>query len=304
MKKIVSTQGITDGLFFALTEAIRERVDDKLENLFRQTYGTYIRLSPMLSYELHNGEVTEIQLTYTVDNPTPQQLIWLCEACEDFYNLYGFMVDDIPDANSIYFCATDLFDMASLIHALDCQTVSLESVLCAVDAHLTERDAIYSPSGAHLIQIPNVEHYRIREGTLFVSPLAARHCNQLQRLEIPYGMLFDDHSLTEFPQELMVKQWTTHYDGTPVEEEEDLDDDMPIFDDHGVGYSHDGKILMSCRYTFNETHYDVPDGVEGIDFGAFCACRHFLELSIPRSVKTIGDSIFGNNSGVIIIRDE
>ena len=81
MKKIVSTQGITDGLFFALTEAIRERVDDKLENLFRQTYGTDIRLSPMLSYELHNGEVTEIQLTYTVDNPTPQQLIWLCEAC-------------------------------------------------------------------------------------------------------------------------------------------------------------------------------------------------------------------------------
>jgi hypothetical protein len=214
------------------------------------------------------------------------------------------MIDDIPDATSIVFRAADIYDMASLIHALDCQTVSLESVLCAVDAHLTERDAIYSPSGAHLIQIPNVEHYRIREGTLFVSPLAARHCNQLQRLEIPYGMLFDDHSLTEFPQELMVKQWTTHYDGTPVEEEEDLDDDMPIFDDHGVGYSHDGKILMSCRYTFNETHYDVPDGVEEIDFGAFCACRHFLELSIPRSVKTIGDSIFGNNSGVIIIRDE
>ena len=273
MKKIVSTQGITDGLFFALTEAIRERVDDKLENLFRQTYGTDIRLSPMLSYELHNGEVTEIQLTYTVDNPTPQQLIWLCEACEDFYNLYGFMVDDIPDANSIYFCATDLFDMASLIHALDCQTVSLESVLCAVDAHLTERDAIYSPSGAHLIQIPNVEHYRIREGTLFVSPLAARHCNQLQRLEIPYGMLFDDHSLTEFSQELMVKQWTTHYDGTPVEEEEDLDDDMPIFDDHGVGLL---EILRYHKRQFPAITNDFSDLRHVVFTGVFLDRAQYL----------------------------
>jgi hypothetical protein len=71
-----------------------------------------------------------------------------------------------------------------------------------------------------------------------------------------------------------------------------------------VNYSQDGKILKSCRLSFNETHYEVPDGVEEIDFGAFGVCRHFLELSIPRSVKIIGDSIFGNEGGVIIIRDQ
>jgi hypothetical protein len=47
----------------------------------------------------------------------------------------------------------------------------------------------------------------------------------------------------------------------------------------------------------------VPDGVEEIEDFAFLACRHNVELSIPRSVKKIGDYIFGNG-GVINIRDE
>ena len=37
--------------------------------------------------------------------------------------------------------------------------------------------------------------------------------------------------------------------------------------------------------------------------GLFLPCRHYVELSIPRSVKKIGDYIFGNG-GVINIRDE
>jgi len=223
-KRIISTQGLTDGLFFALdlTEAIRERIDPKLEAFFLVCYGTDIRVSPMLSYELHHGEVVAIRLTYSVEHPTPQNLEWLCEACENFYNIYGFVVDDTADASSVVFRATNLFDMASLIHALDSQTVSLESILCAVDASLTKRDAIYSPSGATLIQLPDVEHYRIREGTLFISPHAARHSSRLQRLEIPYGMHFDNHSLIEFPQGLMVKEWTTHYDGSSVDDDEIL----------------------------------------------------------------------------------
>jgi hypothetical protein len=92
-------------------------------------------------------------------------------------------------------------------------------------------------------------------------------------------------------------------DGTPIEEEEDQDDDMPIFDEHEVGYSKDGKILTGCHHTFNDTRYEVPDGVEEIEDFAFLPCRHFVELSIPRSVRIIGDYIFGNG-GVINIRDE
>ena len=116
-------------------------------------------------------------------------------------------------------------------------------------------------------------------------------------------MLFDNGSLREYPQGMKVKIWDTHYDGTPIEEEDDFNDDMPIFDDHEVGYSKDGEILIGCRYTFNDIRYEVPDGVEEIEDFAFLACRHNVELSIPRSVKKIGDYIFGNG-GVINIRDE
>ena len=84
-----------------------------------------------------------------------------------------------------------LYDMAMLIHALDYLSVSLESILCPVEASLTE-----SP------QVPKV---RIR---------------------------------------------VTYCDGMPVEEDEEDPDEMPVFDEHGVGYSADGKKLLCCRFTF------------------------------------------------------
>jgi hypothetical protein len=115
-------------------------------------------------------------------------------------------------------------------------------------------------------------------------------------------MLFDDKSLSEYPQGLKVKVWDTHYDGSPIDVDTEVDDDTPVFDDYDVGYSKDGKILTGCKFTFNETRYEVPDGVEEIDDCAFLSCRHYLELSVPRSVRVIGGSIFGNG-GQIVIRD-
>ena len=113
-------------------------------------------------------------------------------------------------------------------------------------------------------------------------------------------MLFDENSLVEYPKGLKIREWKTHYDGTP---EEELKDDEPfVVDEKGVAYSEDGKKLKFCRYTFNETRYEVSDGVEEIEEFAFLSCRHFLELSIPHSTKIIGDTIFGNG-GVIIIKD-
>ena len=305
MKRLISTKGLHDGHFNApwISTAIHERVDNKLTHCYKQDYGEDIVIAPTLSYELSEGVVMTLELAYTIDNPTPQRLENFREACENFYELYGFMVENENGTSRVLFRAIDIFDMASFIHALDYQSVSLEGVICAVDDGLTEKDAIYSPSGSYLIQIPNIPHYRIKEGTLYISPMAARRCTELQKLDIPVEMLFDNGSLREYPQGLKVKIWDTHYDGTPIEEEDDFNDDMPIFDDHEVGYSKDGKILIGCRYTFNDIRYEVPDGVEEIEDFAFLACRHNVELSIPRSVKKIGDYIFGNG-GVINIRDE
>ena len=305
MKRLISTKGLHDGHFNApwISTAIHERVDNKLTHCYKQDYGEDIVIAPTLSYELSEGVVMTLELAYTIDNPTPQRLENFREACENFYELYGFMVENENGTSRVLFRAIDIFDMASLIHALDCLSVSLESIMCAVDADLTEKDAIYSPSGSYLIQIPNIPHYRIKEGTLYISPMAARHCTELQKLDIPVEMLFDNGSLREYPQGLKVKVWKTHYDGSSIEEDDDDDDDMPVFDDHDVGYSKDGKTLTGCRYTFNDTRYEVPDGVEVIDDFAFLFCRHFVELSIPRSVRVIGDNIFGNG-GIIEIRDE
>ena len=304
MKKIISTKGLLNGKFDApwTNTAIHERIDNKLEYCYKQDCRDDIQLIPTFTYELTDGQITAIELSYTIDNPTLQRLEYFRETCEYFFELHGFAIDNENESPRVHFRATDMFDMASLIHALDHLSVSLESIICAVDADLTEKDAIYSPSGSHIIQLPDVPHYSIKEGTLFISPMAAKHCTQLQKLDIPVEMIFDNGSLREYPKGLQVKVWETHYDGTPVEEDENLDDDMPVFDEHDVGYSKDGKTLMSCRYTFNDTRYEVADGVEEIDDFAFLPCRHFVELSIPRSVRVIGDYIFGNG-GLIVIRD-
>lgn len=237
MKRIISTMGLPDGHFEApwTNTAIHERVDNKLMYCYKQDYREDIQPVPVLSYELSEGAVTVLELAYTIDHPTPQRLESFREACENFYELYGFTVEGENATSRVLFHATDIFDMASLIHALNYQSVSLESIICVVDDSMAEKD------------------------------------------------ILDDV--------------------IPDEEEDDLDDDMPIFDDHEVGYSQDGKILKCCRYTFNDIRYEVPDGVEEIEDGAFLPCRHYVELSIPRSVKKIGDYIFGNG-GVINIRDE
>lgn len=305
MKTLISTQGLLDGHFHApgTNAAIHERIDPRLVYCYKQDNEDDIQVTPTFTYDLADGQVTAIELSYTIDNPAPQRLQYFRDTCEYFFELHGFMIAGDDASPRVCFRATDIFDMASLLHALDCLSVSLESIMCAVDADLTEKDAIYSPSGAYIIQIPDVPHYSIKEGTLYVSPMAARHCSQLQKLDVPVEMLFDDSSLCEYPKGLKVKVWKTHYDGSSIEEDDDDDDDMPVFDDHDVGYSKDGKALTGCRYTFNDTRYEVPDGVEVIDDFAFLFCRHFVELSIPRSVRVIGDNIFGNG-GIIEIRDE
>lgn len=305
MKKIVSTQGHLSGKFDApsINASIHERVDNKLICCYKQNFDDDIQATPSFTYEVKDGLVTVIEFFYTIDNPTLERLGNLRFVCECFYALHGFRVDSGNGSPRVYFRATDIFDMASLIHAIEFQSVSLESVMCAVDAELTQKDAIYSPSGAYILQIPDVPHYRIEEGTLFICPQAARHCKSLKYLDVPVGFC-DLDKLSDFPFPLQVKVWDTHYDGTPAEDEEtesDLAMSDIVFDEHDVGYSKDNKTLKFCRFTFQETHYEVPDGVEEIESCAFMACRHFLELSIPRSVRTIGDFIFGNG-GVITIR--
>lgn len=240
MKKIVSTQGLLFGHYedTNMNEAINERVNNKLEICYNQmSRDGDIHVHSELSYDLFDGVVTAITLSYTIDNPTPQRLEDFRDICNIFYEVEEFIIDNDNPTPCVFFHATEIYDMASLIHALAFYTVSLESIMHADDGSYLNRHSI-----------------------------------------------FDDETLLE-------------------EDEDDEEDDRYYIDKDGVGYSLDGKVLKFCRFTFNKTYYEVPDGVEIIEGGAFIACRHTLELSIPRSVKIIGDAIFGCD-GIITIRDE
>ena len=221
-----------------MNEAINERVNNKLEICYNQmSRDGDIHVHSELSYDLFDGVVTAITLSYTIDNPTPQRLEDFRDICNIFYEVEEFIIDNDTPTPCVFFHATEIYDMTSLIHALAFYTVSLESIMRADDGSYLNRHSI-----------------------------------------------FDDETLLE-------------------EDEDDEEDDRYYIDKDGVGYSLDGKVLKFCRFTFNKTYYEVPDGVEIIEGGAFIACRHTLELSIPRSVKIIGDAIFGCD-GIITIRDE
>ena len=81
------------------------------------------------------------------------------------------------------------------------------------------------------------------------------------------------------------------------------DDGEYRVDEHGIGYSIDGHRLLFTRLEFTESEYHVPDGVVTICSMAFATCRQFVTLIIPRSVRLIGDFVFGPGGGKIVIRD-
>ena len=140
MKKIVSTQGLLYGHVdeVNMSTAIHERVDPKLEYCYNQySRNGDVHVDSKFSYDLFDGQVTSILLSYTIDNPTQQRLVDFRDTCNSFYEVYGFMIDNSTPC--VYFKAVDLYDMATLIHALDYQSVCLESVMCAVDVPSTLR---------------------------------------------------------------------------------------------------------------------------------------------------------------------
>ena len=301
MKKIISTQGLAFGEHVDdnINRAINERVTPRLQVLYQQLFGESISTAVTLSFEIMDGEIKTITLTYLIDRHDNERLSNLRDACDIFFSLHGFVAD--YDDESVYFSASDIYDMASLIHALDAMTVSLESVMCVVPADCVDTDEIYTPSGDTVVQIPNVPQYRIKDGTIWISPNALKHCSRLRHLDIPNGMCNHREILETYASKVNYKEWDTLYDGTVPEEEEDKEEEYTL-DEHHVAYSKDGKELLFARVEFCETHYKVPDGVEEIADFAFSAINTYLELSIPRSVRRIGDALFGAE-GYIIIRD-
>jgi hypothetical protein len=85
------------------------------------------------------------------------------------------------------------------------------------------------------------------------------------------------------------------------EDEIECDYEEPIYDldKYHVAYSKDGKKLLFAKAQFEESVYRVPDGVEEISDYAFLWCQIPVRLLVPRSVKRIGNDIFGVHGGHI-----
>ncbi len=54
-----------------------------------------------------------------------------------------------------------------------------------------------------------------------------------------------------------------------------------------VVFSKDGKQLMSYAQYDERTEYEIPNGTEVINIGAFSECNNIKQISIPKSVKEI-----------------
>ena len=169
---------------------------------------------------------------------------------------------------------------------------------------------VYSGDGKRLLKGANVEGaYWIPEGVEEIDPKALIGC-RIGTLHIPWTAHVHEHDLLVFSEdpeeneELMpaVYFWTKEYKNRDEETWAFEDEGEYRIDEHGVGYSLDGHRLLFARHTFKGEEYIVPDGVVTICSMAFATCRQFVTLIIPRSVRLIGDSIFGQGGGKILIK--
>ena len=84
---------------------------------------------------------------------------------------------------------------------------------------------------------------------------------------------------------------------------ESWSDDEVYIDDKNVVYTMDRKRLLYARIGLEEAYYEVLDGTLTICDQAFIFHKGYLVLSVPASIKVIGDDIFGKNGGKIIVRE-
>ena len=175
---------------------------------------------------------------------------------------------------------------------------------------IDEQGGVYSNDKKRQLRCPDMKRYRIAEGCEEVDEKAFVGCNLLESLYVPYT--FSEKAFNA----LMASDTTNndignicHWDRPYVEELYDVnefwyDEDEIIMDAFGVMYANEGRrLIMAKEPDLIGKEYFVPDGVLTICNGAFGFCTDYLVLSLPRSIKIIGDYIFGQEGGRIEIRD-
>ncbi len=168
---------------------------------------------------------------------------------------------------------------------------------------------VYSADGKRLLKGASVDGaYWIPEGVEEIESGALIGCN-IGTLHVPWTAHvheYDQLVFSEDPEEneeLMpcVYFWTKEYANRNEETDAFEDDGEYRIDEYGVCYSLDGHRLLLARVEFKEAEYHIPNGVRTICSMAFGCFRHFVTLYVPRSVRLIGDFVFGPGGGKIVI---
>ena len=170
---------------------------------------------------------------------------------------------------------------------------------------------VYSADGKRLLKGASVEGaYWIPEGVEDIEPGALIGC-RIGTLHVPWTTHVHDCDQLVFSEdaeeneELMpaVHFWLKEYANRDEDTWAFEDVGEYRMDEHGVAYSLDGHRLLFSTQEFKDSVYQVPDGVTTICSMVFATCRHFVTLYIPRSVRLIGDFVFGLGGGKIIVSD-
>ena len=177
-----------------------------------------------------------------------------------------------------------------------------------VDVWTDEFGGVYTADKKKVLRVPNVKRYKITEGCEETDEKAFEGCSLLEVLYIPES--FSEQAAEEAFQNMpsTVNNFC-HWDRPYVDEVYDVneywyDETDTFIDDYGVMYANDGKRLISAtKPDLIGKDYFVPDEVLTICDGAFGGCQDYLVLSVPRSIKVIGDYLFGEEGGKIVIRD-
>ena len=167
---------------------------------------------------------------------------------------------------------------------------------------------IYTADKKRLLKVPDVRRYRIVEGCEETDEHAFEGCKVLECLYVPqsYSGQAAEDTFNNMP--FTVGNYCV-WDRPYIDEVYDVndywyDETQAETDEYSVVYANEGRRLITAtRPGLIGKEYVIPDGVLTICDGAFGFCHDYLVLSAPRSIKVIGDYLFGEDGGRIEIRD-
>lgn len=169
---------------------------------------------------------------------------------------------------------------------------------------------VYSKDHKKLLKATSIKAYCIPEGIEKIERFAFVNC-VFEELHIPYTYDIKEQTNEDYPifGNERIQGCITYWD-KPYCKEDEIEDsnyrlDKTVFtDEYGVVYTSNKKRLLWANPTFDKTEYYVIDGVITICSNAFSFYKRNITINVPSSIKVIGDNLFGENGGRIIIRKD